>query len=72
MSVLGRDLPLGPFFFGAQLWTSNDTSTPAEKRPSDIKYLKMILLQFRMERPANVSADLLKQYELDMVNYLNE
>jgi hypothetical protein len=73
MSVLGRDMPMGPFFFGAELWTSNDTlTTPVEKRPSDIKFLKMILLQFRIEKPAELRKGLLKQYELQVVDYVTK
>lgn len=70
MTVLGRDMPLAPFFFGADLWTANDTLIPVEKRPSELKYLTMILLQFRMEKPANITEQLLKQFELGMVDYL--
>uniref|UniRef100_A0A915D974 Uncharacterized protein n=1 Tax=Ditylenchus dipsaci TaxID=166011 RepID=A0A915D974_9BILA len=56
ISILGRTLDMSPHFFGLKLFENEQEQWDA-RSSTNIKFLKLIILQFQAERPVNVTKD---------------
>ena len=75
--MLGRPIDMSPHFFGVKLRTSsqiaNGTTMPTTTQlRSNVATVKLIVLQFRADRPVDVSKDDVRAWERRIVNYLRK
>lgn len=68
MQMLGRQLDLSPNFFGVKI----ANNLMENNSPTNIGYLKLIVLQFRAEKPANASKDEVEEWERSVANFANK
>jgi hypothetical protein len=71
MSMLGKRLDLSPNFFGVQKFASNEAQL-ATSSPTNIEYLRLVVLQFRAEKPSNASKEDVERWERSITNFVNE
>lgn len=70
ITILGRKLDMSPHFFGVQ--TVQNGSSDKSRTPTNIDYLKMIVLQFRSEPPENTTRDDILKLERAVAKYLHK
>ena len=70
ITILGRKLDMSPHFFGVQTIENGNSNKSAT--PTNIEYLKMIVLQFRSEPPANASREDIMKLERAVAKYLHK
>ncbi|CAD5218816.1 unnamed protein product [Bursaphelenchus okinawaensis] len=71
MSILGKQLDLSPNFFGAEKYETEEEQRLAGS-PTNIKKLKLILIQFRADKPANASKSDVDKYERQITDFVNK
>ncbi|KAI6175500.1 Sterol-sensing domain and Patched family-containing protein [Aphelenchoides bicaudatus] len=70
MQMLGRRIDLSPSFFGVKKFSSLQSQLDA-KSPTNIEFLRLIVLQFRAEKPANSTKDQIEAWEREVAGFIN-
>lgn len=62
MSVLGRELDLSPVFFGVKKFDSAEAQRKANVM-TNVEHLPLIVLQYRADKPTNVTKEDVANWE---------
>uniref|UniRef100_A0A1I7RI20 SSD domain-containing protein n=2 Tax=Bursaphelenchus xylophilus TaxID=6326 RepID=A0A1I7RI20_BURXY len=71
MSILGKQLDLSPNFFGVEKF-ENLVDQMTAGSPTNIKNLKLILVQLRADKPSNASKNDVVEYERQITDFVNK
>jgi hypothetical protein len=70
MQMLGRRIDLSPNFFGVQKFNSMEAQLEA-KSPTNIEFLRLIVLQFRAEKPTGATKFEVEDWERAVAKFVN-
>lgn len=70
MQMLGRRIDLSPNFFGVQKFVSMQSQLEA-KSPTNIEFLRLIVLQFRAEKPTQATKIEVEDWEREVAKFVN-